>query len=106
MGSYTECACNGCPECIGCGRRHQYYTIWECDKCGDEWSDGKEMFVGLNNEELCWECYKGQFETMYLEFGDETICAHCGADDEVLFLVDGEWICEDCLYKMAERVVD
>ena len=60
MGSYIECACNGCAECIGCGRKHEYYTYFECDKCG--------------------------------------------ADAEEMFNLEGEWVCEDCLYTMAEKV--
>lgn len=36
MARIRESACNGCAECIQCGRRYQFYTYYECDSCGDE----------------------------------------------------------------------
>ena len=36
MAKVRESACNGCAECIHCGRSYQYYTHYECDSCGDE----------------------------------------------------------------------
>ena len=101
MGSYIECACNGCAECIGCGRKHEYYTYFECDKCG---AGETELFVGINGEELCFECYKNQFLSKICDDMDETKCARCGADAEEMFNLEGEWVCEDCLYTMAEKV--
>lgn len=31
-------------------------------------------------------------------------CEHCGNEAEYMYLVDGDWVCEDCLKEMAERV--
>ena len=45
MAKVRESACNGCAECIHCGRSHQFYTYYECDSCGDEaeyWYDDKD----------------------------------------------------------------
>ena len=36
MARVRENECNGCAECIHCGRRYQFYTYYECDSCGDE----------------------------------------------------------------------
>ena len=45
MARVRESACNSCAECIHCGRRHQFYTYYVCDACGDEAEyryDGKD----------------------------------------------------------------
>lgn len=91
--------CVGCDYCINCGRGT--HKVWYCDKCG--FCEGT-LYKGENGEDLCWECYCGQFESRILEAGDDTLCANCGRDNEELFLVDGEWICEDCLRDMAETI--
>lgn len=101
MGFRIEDNCVGpCPMgCIHCGRSHEHNYF--CDECGDEYLE--ELFE-YDGKELCWECYKKEFLSKICDDMDETKCAHCGNEAEYMYLVDGEWVCEDCLKGMAERV--
>ena len=101
MGFRIEDNCVGpCPMgCIHCGRSHEHNYF--CDECGDEYLE--ELFE-YDGKELCWDCYKAQYTEKICDDMDETKCAHCGNEAEYMYLVDGEWVCEDCLKGMAERV--
>lgn len=54
--------CNGCPECIGCWRRHSDYYYHECDRCGCT-----EKLYKYDGEELCAECLLEEFEEVDME---------------------------------------
>ena len=101
MGFRIEDNCVGpCPMgCIHCGRSHEHNYF--CDECGDEYLE--ELFE-YDGKELCWDCYKAQYTEKICDDMDETKCAHCGNEAEYMYLVDGDWVCEDCLKEMAERV--
>ncbi len=100
MGYKVDSDCVGCPQgCVHCGRGE--YEVYYCDKCGDY---TKELFVGKNGEELCWDCYKDQFEERYCDIEDETVCSNCGRDEDILYKVEGEYYCEECMMNIAERV--
>jgi hypothetical protein len=103
MGYYHESACQGCAECIGCRRQFQNVKIRYCDKCEDEVD---ELFYDDNGEEICWDCYKEQYMSKICDDMDEDRCVNCGSDAEELFSVDGDWLCEECLEEMAEKVED
>lgn len=47
----SRITCNGCPECIGCGRKTAV-EVMICDICGAETDELKE----IGGMELCWEC--------------------------------------------------
>lgn len=101
MGYKVDSDCVGCPQgCVHCGRGE--YEVYYCDKCEDY---TKELFVGKNGEELCWDCYKDQFLSKICDDMDETKCSVCGYDWDMMYQIEGnEWVCEDCLLEMAERV--
>lgn len=99
MGHTIENNCVGCEICKHCGRDRQ--ETWFCDDCGD-YTD--ELYAGDHSDELCWECYKKQFISKICDDCDDTLCAECGKEAEELFLFEGEWVCEECLKNMAERV--
>lgn len=52
--------CNGCPDCIGCGRKYEYYYTYVCDECGHE-SDEK-MFVDNCGQDICDFCLEVEYE--------------------------------------------
>ena len=54
-----ESKCNGCPDCIGCGRSREFVYWYECDGC------------------------KGEFEYFELEeYEGEFLCEDCIAERE------------------------
>ena len=101
MGFRIEDNCVGpCPMgCIHCGRSHEHNYF--CDECGDEYLE--ELFE-YDGKELCWECYKAQYTEKICDDMDEEHCNLCNSDAEYLYLVDGSWICEQCLKSIADRV--
>ena len=101
MGFYHESGCQGCAECIGCGRQFRNYKIRYCDKCEDEVD---KLYYDEYGREICWECYKEQYLSKYCDDMDETHCEKCGSEAEEMFQVDGEWLCESCLESIAEEV--
>ena len=58
----TETRCNGCPECIGCGRKYEEWSYHECDRCGS-----LEQLYIFGNEEICAECLLLEFEEVDME---------------------------------------
>lgn len=103
MGYTWENDCVGCERCANCGRREDYKQYY-CDKCEEVSDADNPLYVGQNGEDLCWDCYKAQYTEKICDDMDETKCAHCGNETEYMYLVDGEWMCEDCLMERAERV--
>ena len=99
MGFRIEDNCVGpCPMgCINCGRKHVYY----CDRCDTE---NEPLYEADNGEEVCWECYKSQYTEKICDDMDEEHCNLCNSDAEYLYLVEGKWICEQCLKSIADRV--
>lgn len=91
--------CVSCEICRNCGRGR--FKAYYCDKCGEY---GDELYVGINGEELCEDCYKEQFNSKICDDLDEDHCDKCGADAEELFDYGGEWLCSSCLMEQAERV--
>ena len=77
------------------------YIANYCDECG---TFTEELFKSLKYTDICWECYKEQFLSKVCDDMDDTLCAECGSDAEDMFLYNGDWVCEDCLKDMAERV--
>ena len=101
MGYYHDTECNGCAECVGCGRQFRNIRVKFCDKCGNEVD---KLYYDEKHREICWECYRDQFISKICDDMDETVCENCGYDAEEMFQVDGEWICESCMKDMAEEV--
>ena len=104
MGFRIEDNCVGpCPMgCIHCGRsrEHNYF----CDECDEEYLE--ELFE-YDGKELCGECYKSKFNQKICDDMDDTLCAECGKEAEVLYQIEGnEWVCESCLMDMAEKIHD
>ncbi len=99
MGYEWDNDCVSCERCINCGRGD--YKAYYCDDCGYSESI---LYKGENEQELCWDCFLKQYESRVCDDTDDTICANCGSDDEILYLVDGEWVCEECLKGTAERI--
>lgn len=52
--------CNGCPECMGCGRSYEYYYTYRCDACGVEEYD--KMFTDNYGRDLCNDCLEVEYE--------------------------------------------
>lgn len=52
----TESRCNGCAECVHCGRSEQESVYYECDKCGEE-ADFR-----YGGKDYCCECLTVQLE--------------------------------------------
>ena len=103
MGYNIENDCVGCPQgCANCGRDRDY-RVYYCDCCEEHASEDNPLYV-YENKELCWECYKAQYTEKICDDMDDTLCAHCGYEAEIMYLVDGEWVCEDCLRNIAEKV--
>lgn len=48
----TISECQGCAECIGCGRKWQKYKILVCDCCGRECDSA---YI-VNGEHMCEDC--------------------------------------------------
>ena len=57
-----ETRCNGCPECVGCGRKHEEWSYYECDRCGS-----LEQLYIYEGEEICAECLLKEFEEVNME---------------------------------------
>ena len=55
-----ESNCNGCPDCIGCGRSHKKVAVVYCDICNHEIQDD---VYNLDGQHVCEDCLK---ETFYL----------------------------------------
>lgn len=58
----TENYCNGCPECIHCGRNADVEVL-QCDECG-AYED--ELFI-YDGEELCIDCIKKRLERVTID---------------------------------------
>lgn len=104
MGYRIEDDCVGCDYCRDCGRKH--IKVHFCDKCetyADEWNP---LYYSEEYGEVCWDCYKEQFLSKCCDDMDETQCANCGAEAEIMYLCEGEWVCESCLQDLAEKVED
>lgn len=99
MGYRVEDDCVGCDYCRDCGRKH--IKIHYCDVCDD---NVNELFYDLNGREVCWDCFKEQFEQRVCEDDDITECSNCGNTEDILYRVEGEWICEACMMDLAEKV--
>ena len=54
--------CNGCPECIRCGRNTWYY-YHECDRCGST----EQLYYAPDGEELCMSCIMEDYEKIDME---------------------------------------
>ena len=50
------------------------------------------------------KCYKEQYTEKICDDMDEEHCNLCNSDAEYLYLVEGKWICEQCLKSIADRV--
>lgn len=102
MGNRIENDCVCCERCVNCGRKAvKMHYCDKCDEYADEWNP---LYVAEDGSELCWDCYKEQFTEKICDDCDDTKCAHCGAEAEEMYLTDGEWVCEDCLRSLAEKV--
>ena len=102
MGYRVDDDCVGCPQgCVHCGRGE--YEVYYCDKCG---FTTKDLYIGPKGKEFCWDCYKEQFISKICDDLDEERCAQCGSEAEEMFQIDGEWVCEECLKDLAEKVED
>lgn len=52
-----EDACVGCAECIGCGRKGQWWMQLYCDSCGAAINDGELGYrIDDGDLELCASC--------------------------------------------------
>lgn len=49
-----ETMCNGCPECVGCGRDLLKTDVFRCDQCGEEFYEGNGKEI--DGQDLCWSC--------------------------------------------------
>lgn len=102
MAYEIENNCVGCERCAHCGRDRQ--EVHYCDKCGD-YADGfNPLYVGENGEELCWDCYKEQFNEKMCDDMDDERCHECHNEADFLYQKDGYWYCSECLEKLAEKV--
>ena len=55
--------CNGCAECIGCGRKYRKYKVIECDICGQEVEEARIV----NGDQGCLDCLPDMFEVIKAE---------------------------------------
>ena len=51
-----ESLCVGCPDCVGCGRSHDWVTVFYCDSCGEEIDLKKDGFK-YNDKHFCGDCF-------------------------------------------------
>jgi len=56
-----ENSCNGCPDCIGCGRDRKY-PVWYCDRCGESFYEEGYLTEIAGGEELCDKCLEEESE--------------------------------------------
>jgi hypothetical protein len=54
--------CNGCPECVGCGRKFEEWSYHECDICGS-----LEQLYIYDGKEICADCLLKEFEEVDME---------------------------------------
>ena len=59
----TQTNCNGCPECIGCGRKYEEWTYHECDRCGSL----EQLYYTSDGEELCATCILSDYEEVDMD---------------------------------------
>lgn len=55
-----ESMCNGCPDCIGCGRRYQYTYTVVCDECLSELDEDTKV-ITIGKKHVCEACIPGYF---------------------------------------------
>jgi len=55
MARYRESNCVGCERCFNCGAK-EGYLVYECDECGDEYTDPEEI-ITEGNRDFCKSCY-------------------------------------------------
>ena len=102
MGCFSESACYHCPECVRCGRNQRFHKVWFCDRCSEETD---ELYEGDNGDQICIKCLLKQYPKMMWDSTNETtLCSNCKYDAENLYLVDGVWLCEDCIIEDAEKI--
>lgn len=53
-----ESKCNGCAECVRCGRKHRHETLVFCDGCGTIIED--EVYE-IDGKHYCDECILNMF---------------------------------------------
>ncbi len=59
--------CNGCAECVHCGRAFEQFEFVSCDACGEE---GLDRYYVYEGEEYCEECMKDKLLEEAIRIGD------------------------------------
>ena len=55
--------CCGCDPCIGCGRKYRKHKIIECDMCGKEVDEVRQVY----GDYICLDCLPDMFEKIRVE---------------------------------------
>ena len=74
---------------------HDYEGI-VCDICEEE-ADEDGHIYHFDGKDLCFSCLKDRLPSK----PETDYCDECGTYDR-LWLLDGEWLCEDCLLEVAK----
>ncbi len=88
----TENLCNGCGECINCGRNRDI-EIPVCDFCGN---DLKGHYHEVEDKCCCSDCLLANFSTV-----TDTECEVCDNDmDDFYYQANGVNYCRDCFLEL------
>lgn len=83
--------CNGCAECVHCGRKYEERTVLVCDVCGDE---AQELYETENGQE-CEDCIvEKECKNHKLDYEGE--CNDCGDYCDQLYDYVGMPLCKYC----------
>ncbi len=97
MSIVKESCCNGCPECIGCGRNRETYTYVECSKCGCTCEEGEYYECEGHAGEYCSTCALEMSGFQETDVSEEVVCDFCDDEDcEKYYVRDGKVYCEEC----------
>lgn len=96
----NNCVCCDIP-CVNCGRKHE--EVWYCDKCEEYVDERHPLYDDGNGNEICFECFKEELNQIYCDDCDCERCSDCAREVEVLYQIDGELFCEECLEKYLDR---
>lgn len=93
-----ESMCNGCPDCVGCGRRDRYTYTVVCDECGWEIEEDMKV-ITIGKKHVCEDCIPGYFVA---ELSTEEL------EDDELYEAAIERIAEENGYEVesVESVID
>lgn len=64
--------CNGCAECIDCGRKNSISPVYSCDYCGDELTPDM-LRRDKSGKDICLDCFLEKATATWDDLGSSEV---------------------------------